>query len=90
MRSRALQSLAAAAAIALLGAAAAAQAPPHEGHKQDVEKDLFAVISLEGYPCGEVLRAERLGENDYLATCKSGDRYHVYVGPKDRVVVERR
>jgi hypothetical protein len=90
MRPRALQSLAVAAAIALLGGAAVAQAPPHPGRKPDVKKDLFAVISLEGYPCGEVLRAERLGENDYLATCESGDRYRVYVGKNDRVVVERR
>lgn len=51
-------------------------------------KDLTAVITLQGFPCGEVVQAVRKGDNDYLATCKDGGQYHVYT--KDgRVVVEK-
>lgn len=57
---------------------------------RDLERDLFGVISIEGLPCGEVVEAERLGENDYLATCATGDRYRVRVTPEGRVTVERR
>ena len=54
-----------------------------------VKRDLFAVIALQGKPCGQVLSAERRGEDDYIATCQSGDRYRVYVGTDDRVKVEK-
>jgi len=85
--------------LAVLGAAlaaaglplpgpAAAQEPPRPD--ETVRRDLFAVITLEGLPCGEVVRAERLGENDYLAICESGDRYRVRISEDERVVVERR
>jgi hypothetical protein len=53
-----------------------------------VLKDLTAVIALHGVPCGEVTQADRKGDNDYVATCKDGNRYRVYT--KDgRVVVEK-
>ena len=52
-------------------------------------QDLTAVIALQGKPCGEVVSYVVQGENDFLATCKDGNRYRVYV--KDgRVVVEKR
>ena len=52
-------------------------------------QDLTAVIALQGKPCGEVVSYEVLGENDFTATCKDGNRYRVYV--KDgRVVVEKK
>lgn len=52
-------------------------------------EDLAAVIALNGKPCGEVVRYTVQGENDFLATCKDGNRYRVYV--KDgRVVVEKK
>jgi len=53
-----------------------------------VLKDLTAVIALHGLPCGEVTRAERKGENDYVATCKDGNRYRVHT-KDDRVLVEK-
>ena len=51
-------------------------------------QDLTAVIALQGKPCGEVVSYTAKGDNDFVATCKDGNRYHVYV--KDgRVVVEK-
>lgn len=52
-----------------------------------VAKDMTAVIALQGLPCGQVLRAERKGENDYLASCADGNRYRVTVNAEGRVVV---
>ena len=52
-------------------------------------QDLTAVIALQGKPCGEVVSYVVQGDNDFLATCKDGNRYRVYV--KDgRVVVEKK
>jgi len=56
----------------------------------DVARDLTAVIALQGQPCGNVVSYEKLGENDYLARCASGDVYRVYVNEQGRVVVVRR
>ncbi|MEK7366411.1 MAG: hypothetical protein AAB195_00480 [candidate division NC10 bacterium] len=56
----------------------------------DVAKDLTAVIALQGKPCGNVVSHEKLGENDYLARCASGDVYRVYVNEEGRVVVVKR
>lgn len=53
------------------------------------KEDLSAVIALNGQPCGGVVSYTVQGQNDFLATCKDGSRYRVYV--KDgRVVVEKR
>jgi len=50
--------------------------------------DLTAVIALQGKPCGKVVNAAKRGEDDYIATCQDGNRYHVFV--KDgRVIVEK-
>jgi hypothetical protein len=52
-------------------------------------EDLTAVIALNGKPCGEVVSYVVQGDSDFLATCKDGNRYRVYV--KDgRVVVEKK
>ena len=52
-------------------------------------QDLSAVIALQGKPCGEVTSYVVQADNDFLATCKDGNRYRVYV--KDgRVVVEKK
>ena len=51
-------------------------------------KDLTAVIALQGKPCGEVVKVETKGKDDYVATCKDGNRYRVYVNAQGRVVVE--
>ena len=52
------------------------------------KEDLSAVIALNGQPCGGVVSYVVQGENDFLATCKDGNRYHVYL-KAGRVVVEK-
>ena len=52
-------------------------------------KDLMATIALQGQPCDQVVDAKRNADSDYEATCKDGHRYHVYVNPKGRVVVDK-
>ena len=52
------------------------------------KEDLSAVIALNGQPCGGVVSYTVQGENDFVATCKDGNRYHVYV-KGGRVVVEK-
>ena len=54
-----------------------------------VKKDLFTVIPLQGLPCGEVVSYTTKNDNDHLAVCKDGNRYHVYVNAQGRVVVEK-
>jgi hypothetical protein len=71
-------------AIAGLGASIALAA---DDAKQ--KQDLTAVIALQGKPCGEVVSYTVQGDNDFVATCKDGNVYRVYV--KDgRVVVEKK
>jgi hypothetical protein len=54
-----------------------------------VDKDLTAVIALQGLPCGRVVSASQQGNDDYLATCENGMRYRVFVNADGRVVVEK-
>jgi len=54
-----------------------------------VKKDLFTVITLQGLPCGEVVRYTTKNDNDHVVVCKDGNRYHVYVNAQGRVVVEK-
>jgi len=56
---------------------------------ESTKKDLFTVITLQGFPCGEVVSVTTRGENDHLATCKDGNRYHVFLNAAGRVVVEK-
>jgi hypothetical protein len=53
-----------------------------------VLKDLTAVIALQGQPCGQVVAAAKQGDNDYIASCKDGNRYRVFVN-QGRVVVQK-
>jgi hypothetical protein len=77
MKTLALSTLLACASLAALSA---------DDPKQ--RQDLTAVIALQGKPCGEVVSYVANGDNDFVATCKDGNRYHVHV--KDgRVVVEK-
>ena len=79
-------------ATALVAALLLAPAAGADEKKGDaaVPKDLFAVITLRGKPCGEVKSYEKLAENDYVVTCASGHRYRVHVTEDQRVVVEER
>jgi len=73
--------------IAILFVAASLGASAANDPKQ--REDLTAVIALNGKPCGEVVSYRVQGENDFIATCKDGNRYRVQV--KDgRVVVEKK
>jgi hypothetical protein len=73
-------------AIALLTVLAAGTA----GAAETISKDLTATIALLGLPCGQVVSSQRLGENDYLATCKDKNTYRVYLNAQGRVVAEKR
>jgi hypothetical protein len=52
-------------------------------------KDLAAVIALNGQACGEVVSYQEKGKNDFVATCKDGNRYRVFVSAEGRVVVQK-
>jgi len=47
------------------------------------------VITLQGLPCGEVINVATQAENDHLASCKDGNRYHVFLNAQGRVIVEK-
>jgi hypothetical protein len=52
-------------------------------------RDLGATIALQGKPCDKVVNTKRNGDSDYVATCHDGNRYHVFVDPSGRVVVQK-
>lgn len=52
-------------------------------------KDLTSVIALLGLPCGEVVKASRLNDNDHVATCGNGQRYRVFIDAKGKVVAQK-
>jgi hypothetical protein len=52
-------------------------------------KDLTSVIALLGLPCGQVVSATRLKDNDHVATCSDGNRYRVFVNAEGRVVAQK-
>lgn len=52
-------------------------------------KDLAATIALHGMACDQVVDARRNADSDYTATCKDGNRYHVFVDKTGRVVVQK-
>jgi len=54
-----------------------------------MSKDLGATIALQGMPCDKVVASKRNGDSDYNATCKDGNRYHVFVDASGRVVVKK-
>ena len=69
---------------AVLGAAGAAAADD-----ASMGADLKVTIALQGKPCDEIANSKRNADSDYTATCKDGNRYHVYVNAQGRVVVEK-
>jgi len=70
-------------ALTLLAANASAAEGPSSG------QDLKAAIALQGLPCDQVVNSKRNGDSDYTATCKDGNRYHVFVDSAGRVVVKK-
>jgi hypothetical protein len=51
--------------------------------------DLKATIALQGMPCDQVVNVLRNADSDYTASCKDGNRYHVFVNSQGRVVVQK-
>jgi hypothetical protein len=77
-------------AWALAGLLTALSATPSlAADDASVRKDLTSVIALQGLPCGQVVNVVRQGENDYIASCQDGNRYHVFVNAQGRVVVQK-
>ena len=56
-------------------------------HTEIVKRDLFAIISLQGAPCQQVISYEIQDKLDYVATCETGDRYRVHVSTEGKVHV---
>jgi len=52
-------------------------------------KDLTSTIALLGLPCGQVVSAKRLADNDYIATCKDRNVYRVFINAQGRVVAQK-
>jgi|HubBroStandDraft_2_1064218.scaffolds.fasta_scaffold144128_2 hypothetical protein len=73
----------------LLAAALLACSAAQAAQDSSMGKDLSATIALQGQPCDKVVDAKRNGDSDYTATCKDGNRYHVYVDSTGRVVVKK-
>jgi hypothetical protein len=69
----------------LLLASLAAQAKD-----ESLGKDLKATIVLQGFPCDQIISSKRNGDSDYVATCKDGNSYHVFVNSQGRVIVQKR
>jgi hypothetical protein len=69
-------------AVLLAGSAAAAD-------DAELRKDLTSLIALLGLPCGKVISATPLKDNDHIATCRDGQRYRVFIDPAGRVVAQQ-
>ena len=75
-------------ALALAALGVAGSALPQAADVPLVQ-DLKVTIALQGYPCDEIVSAERNADSDYTARCRDGNRYRVYVNAEGRVVVEK-
>ena len=47
------------------------------------------MIALLGLPCGQVVSVVHKGDNDNVATCNDGHRYHVFLNADGRVVAQK-
>ncbi len=77
------------AALVLTGALGLGHAVFVSAADSDIGKDLAATIALQGMSCDKVVDSKRNGDSDYTATCKNGNRYHVFVDSNGRVVVQK-
>ena len=75
--------------ILVLSIAAAVAVTARAAEDPGMGKDLAATIALQGLPCDKVVDSKRNGDSDYTATCKDGNRYHVFVDNSGRVVVKK-
>jgi hypothetical protein len=74
---------------ALAALAAIAAGAPALADDAASAKDLTATIALNGMPCGQVVSVKTNADSDYTATCKDGNRYHVFVNSQGRVIVQK-
>ncbi len=74
--------------LALLITALLASAPSR-AEEPSFAQDMKATIVLNGKPCDDIANVKRNGDSDYTATCKDGNRYHVFVDAQGRVVVQK-
>ena len=63
--------------------------PSSANDDEALKKDLTAVIALHGLPCGKVVAVKVLAEEDYAASCKDGNKYHIFLNAEGRVMVEK-
>ena len=70
-------------------AALLADGPSSGADNSSFSNDLKATIALQGMPCDQIIEAKRNADSDYTASCKDGNRYHVFVNPQGRVVVQK-
>jgi hypothetical protein len=54
-----------------------------------LRKDLTAVITLLGLPCGQVVSVRSLADKSHIASCKNGNSYRVFVNAEGRVVAQK-
>ena len=76
-------------AAAAVAAAALLALPARAADDPALSKDLTSTIALLGLPCGKVVKSERRGSNDYVATCQDGNRYRVTLNAKGRVAAKK-
>ena len=47
---------------------------------------LAVCVALMGLPCGQVVSATPLKDDDHIGTCRDGNRYRVFIDSRGRVV----
>ncbi|TAK92512.1 MAG: hypothetical protein EPO06_01540 [Burkholderiaceae bacterium] len=77
------------ATIITLGLSLGWAVPALAAEDPTLNKDLTSVIALLGLPCGQVVSAITKGDNDHIAICTDGNRYHVFMNAQGRVVAEK-
>ena len=75
--------------LALTLAAVSSHAGIVAADDSSMSKDLGATIALQGMPCDQLLEAKRNADSDYTASCRDGNRYHIYVNAQGRVIVQK-
>jgi hypothetical protein len=66
-----------------------AVATPLYAQAPSIGQDLAATIALHGQACDQITQSKRNSDSDYTATCKDGNRYHVFVDSSGHVVVQK-
>ena len=47
------------------------------------------MIALLGLPCGQVVSATSLKDDDHIASCRDGNRYRIRINAEGRVIAQR-